>query len=103
MFFKLLCLTVYQQTMLPWLLAQRHSMKLKDTTFRLFRRDVVLIQNIELKPVEAVEAKKTVRGTRRLSIYIERKAFTFIILRILESAFKLCQDQNTSLNYSRLG
>lgn len=82
-FFKLLCLTVYQQTVLPWLLAQRYSMKSKDTTFKLFRRDVMRIQNIELKPVEAVEAKKIVRGIKRLSIYMKRKAFTFIMLQIL--------------------
>lgn len=75
----MLCLTVCQQTMQPWLPAQAHSMKLQDRKFKLFRRNFILIQSTEFMPVSAVEAKKFVRGIKRLNMCMKRKALKFNI------------------------
>lgn len=81
---------VYQQPMLLWLPAQGYSMEWKDRKLELFRGNVMLTQTTaaEFKSMEAVEAKKFVRGTKGLNTwnilkntkYVKRKAFRFIIL-----------------------
>lgn len=58
-------------------------MKWEERKLKLFRGNAIFIQTVaaEFEPVEAVEVKKFVRGTKGPAVYKKRKALRFITLQ----------------------